>query len=124
MDADDRKTEDMNEVNLNEEHVNREDLDIGDTDLRDSDAEDCDVEFEPIEQPYKNVISLSFERSRMSQSTLQMILEATPKLQKLKYESCMHTSVMGEFEGYLDCEQMNTALETSARYTTRTINRH
>jgi hypothetical protein len=47
----------------------------------------------------------------MSKSTLRMILEATPKLQKLKYEFWMHTSVMGEFEGYLDCEQMKTALE-------------
>ncbi|KAF3392148.1 hypothetical protein DPV78_010700 [Talaromyces pinophilus] len=94
MDVDDRNTEDMDEGNLNEKDVNSEDLDTGDTDLRDLDAEDCDVEFDPIEQPYKNVTSLT-----------------TPKLQKLKYEFWMHTSVMGEFEGYLDCEQMNTALE-------------
>lgn len=76
-----------------------------------TDDEDLDVEFGPIEQPYKYLTSLSFERSRMSQSTLRMILEATPRLQKLKYEFWMHTSAMGEFEGYFDCAQMDITLE-------------
>lgn len=43
-----------------DEYVNRENMDVGDMDMGDSDAEDFDVEFVPIEQPYKNLISLSF----------------------------------------------------------------
>lgn len=104
MDAEVADSGDSNEESSGQGNSNEEDF------LEDSDEEDLEVEFGPIEQPCEHLTSLSFERSRMSQSTLQMILEATPKLQKLKYEFWMHTSARGEFEEYFDCEQMDTTL--------------
>jgi hypothetical protein len=105
MDAEDMDSEDMNEGDLNEEDLDEEGLNEGgllaqvlnEEEDEEEEEEEEEEEFGPIEQPCKNLTSLSFERSRLSQSTLGKILDAAPRLQKLKYEFWIHTSVMGEF---------------------------